>query len=557
MKNFISFFVKNTSFTIVILIGVAVFGITTVLNMPRGEDPEVDFPRFFVIAVYPGASPIDMEDQVVDPLEANISELDNLRKVRSTMEDGLAIVDVEYDFDVDRDEKLQEIIRVVNATRSELPEDLFLLEVEDWSSSDVNIFQMALVSEKASYAEMEEVSEELEDALEQIDGLKSVDTWGFPEQEVRVELNLQKLARNGILLTQVYGALQSENVDIPGGAIQMNSRKFNVKTSGDYENLEDIGRTVVHAANGKVTLLRDVADVYFAYEEEKHRTRLNGTKAVLITASQKKGQHIFNVADEARALIESYKTKIPPSMKLVVNFDQSSNVEKRLGGFARDFMLAILLVSITLLPLGFRASLVVMISIPLSLSIGLFAMDLMGFTLNQLSIVGLIVALGILVDDAIVVVENIERYLREGATRLQAAVEAVKHIALAVIGVTITLIIAFIPLIMLPNSPGEFIQGLAMAVIATVLSSLFVSLTIVPYLSNKILKTHTKAEGNLFLRALQRFIDNYYGKVLNAALKRPFLTLGIAVALLLGSFGFVPIIGFSLFPKSEKPQFQF
>ncbi|MGS2762898.1 efflux RND transporter permease subunit [Sinomicrobium sp. M5D2P9] len=557
MKNITSFFVKNSSFAVVSLIAILALGMNSLLNMPRGEDPEVNFPRFFVIAVYPGASPLDMEDQVVKPLEDRINELNDIKKFRSIIEDGLAVIDVEYEFDVDRDEKYSEMVREVNAARNELPDGLYLLEVQEFNSSDVNIFQIALISETASYAEMEKIAEDFEEELEKVSGFKKVETWGYPEQEVKVELNLQKIAQHGIPLDYIYGALQSENVNIPGGAINMNSRRFNVKTSGDYDDLEDIRNTVVFANNHKIIKLREVANVDFSYQEEQHRTRFNGHKAVLVTASQKDGQNIFKVGDDAWPIIENFKSSLPDHVNMVVNFDQSENVRYRLKSFARDFIIAILLVLLTLLPLGTRASIVVMISIPLSLSIGLFVMDSLGFTINQLSIVGLIVALGILVDDAIVVVENIERYLRNGATRIQASIEAVKQIAMAVVGVTATLVVAFLPLLYLPGGSGDFIRGLPMAVVTTVIASLLVSLTIVPFLSSRVLKTHTETgEGNIFMRALQRFIDNYYSKVLDAALAKPWLTIVLAGGLLLASFGLIPVIGFSLFPKSEKPQFQ-
>ncbi|MBX2878102.1 MAG: efflux RND transporter permease subunit [Saprospiraceae bacterium] len=556
MKSIISFFVKNTSFSVVVVFAILALGFNSLMTMPRGEDPVVNFPRFLIVAVYPGASPIDLEDQVVDPLENSINELDQIKKVKSTIEDGLAIIDVEYEFEVDRDEKYQEIIREVNIARNDLPKDLYLLEVQEFNSSDVNIFQMALLSQTHSYAEMERAAEELVDELEKINGLKKVEAWGYPEQEVRIELNIEKIAQLGIPLDYIYGAIQSENLNIPGGAIQMNNRRFNVKTSGDFESLADIENTVVFAAEGGSTRLKDIAKVDLSYEEERHKTRFNGKRAVLITASQQDGQNIFSMGDQAWPIIRDFQAQLDPNMNLVVNFDQSSTVKNRLSRFGKDFLIAILLVSVTLLPLGLRASFVVMISIPLSLAIGLFAMQSLGFSINQLSIVGLIVALGILVDDAIVVVENIERFIREGASKLQASVEAVKQIALAVTGVTMTLIVAFLPLLYLPAGSGAFIRGLPVAVVSTVLASLLVSLTIVPFLSNKILKARTQHQGNVFLRLLQRFIDKYYSKVLDAALDRPWVTLGLAGGLLAASLTLIPVIGFSLFPKSEKPMFQ-
>ncbi|MEM8907924.1 MAG: efflux RND transporter permease subunit, partial [Bacteroidota bacterium] len=543
MKNMISFFVRNSSFTIVILLAVLVLGVNTLLNMPRGEDPEVNFPRFFIIAVYPGASPLDMEDQVVDPLEARFSELDEIKNVRTTIEDGLAIIDVEYLFEVDREEKYQEVIREVNQARSDLPQDLYALEVEEFNSSDVNIFQMALVSEQATYAELERTAEDLEERLKKVKGFKQIETWGYPEQEIRVEMNLERLTQQNIPLGAVYQALQSEDVNIPGGTVTTGARKFSVKTSGDYESLEDIRNTVIYASDGNIVQLKDVARVVLSYEEERHNTRLNGRKAVLVTANQNDGENIFKVGEEATPIITNFQQGLPQHMKLLVNFDQSKTVRNRLERFGKDFLFAILLVSITLLPLGFRAAIIVMISIPLSLSIGLFAMDALGYTINQLSIVGLIVALGILVDDAIVVVENIERFIREGASKWEASVEAVKQIALAITGVTMTLIVAFLPIIYLPGGPGDFVRGLPVAVVTTVLASLVVSLTIVPFLASRILKTHTSSGGNFLLRALQGFINRYYARLLRAALRFPKTTLFLAVGLLLGSLALIPEIG--------------
>jgi multidrug efflux pump subunit AcrB len=182
-------------------------------------------------------------------------------------------------------------------------------------------------------------------------------------------------------------------------------------------------------------------------------------------------------------------------------------------------------------------------------------LDFLGYTINQLSIVGLIVALGILVDDSIVVIENIERYLRAGKTKKEAAIEATQQIGLAVIGCTATLILAFLPLVFLPESAGDFIRSLPMAVITTVLASLFVSLTIVPFLSSRLLKQHTNPEGNIFLRALKKGISGTYGKLLHRALAHPVITLVIATVIFIGSLALFPIVGFSLFPMSEKPQF--
>jgi multidrug efflux pump subunit AcrB len=277
---------------------------------------------------------------------------------------------------------------------------------------------------------------------------------------------------------------------------------------------------------------------------------------VLITAAQKPKENIFAVAETVMPIVQEFEASLPPNIKLVKHFDQSVSVAQRLGRLGKDFLIAVLLVSVTLLPLGVRAALVVMISIPLSLSIGIFMLDIFGFNINQLSIVGMIVALGILVDDAIVIVENIERFVREGRTVREAVVESTKQIALAVIGVTITLIIAFMPLLNLPEGAGEFIRSMPMAVVTSVSASLFVSLTIVPFLSKHILKAHHSPEGNLFLRALNKGIDLTYSKLMKASLRHPYWALVISFGVVGLGFTVLPFMGFSLFPKSDKPQFQ-
>ncbi|MGI4870866.1 MAG: efflux RND transporter permease subunit [Janthinobacterium lividum] len=557
MRRFIEFFVQNRSFTLILFVALLAAGLQSLLTMPRGEDPEVDFPTFTVVAVYPGASPADLENDVVQPLEKRFNELDNVKKINSTADDGLAIVKVEYDFSVSPDDKYQEMVREVNAARPELPASLQSLEVKRFQSSDVNVYQYMLLGPNASYQELEFWAEKLQDQLEQrVPGFKKVETWGYPQREVRVALNLEKLAQQNIPPAAVLGALQSENLNIPGGSVEVGSRRFNLKTSGDLRTLPEIESVVVYARDGKIIQLRDVADVRFGYAEARHITRLDGVRGVMITASQKPGQNITNLEKQAAPVVADFQKTLPATMRLVTTFDQAASVSHRLARLGKDFTLAILLVSLTLLPLGWRSALVVMISIPLSLSIGLFLLNALGFTINQLSIVGLIVALGILVDDAIVVVENIERMLRTGKTRTQAVIDATSQLALPVIGVTVTLIIAFVPLLRLPGAPGAFIRGLPTAVVTAVAASLLVSLTIVPFLAAGLLRESDNPEGNFLLRGLHKGVDATYGRLMHWALGHPKVSLLVAFGLVgLGLGVAVPRMGFSLFPKAEKPQF--
>ena len=549
------FAVKNYQFTLIVFVMMIAIGLNSLFNMPRGEDPDFAAPQFSVIVIYPGTSPKDMEQLVVDKMEKKFNELDDIKRIISHVDDGLATIRVEFKYETDPDKKYQDVVRELDALRGDLPHDILSIDVLKFSPSDVNIIQVGLTSETTPYRDLEEWSKKLKERLEKIKTLKNVDNWAFPQQQVRISLNLDKMAQNNIPLNKVIGAIQSENVNIPGGSIDMASKKFNIKTSGDYKSVDEIKNTIVTSIGGKMVYVRDIADVEFNYEEQSYIARLNGVRGVFVTASRKMGTNIFDVEKQMQPVLDQFVKELPKSIHYNQSFNNAESVRIRLSHFTEDFGIAIFLVLLTLLPLGFRAGFVVMISIPLSLAIGLFLLDMMGFTINQLSIVGMVVALGLLVDDSIVVVENIERYLRNGYTKREAAMAATKQIGLAVLGCTATLIFAFLPLLFLPEGAGDFIRSLPAAVVTTVIASLFVSLTIVPFLSSRILSGHENPNGNFFLRGLKKLIHGSYRRLLHRAITRPVTTLLIALAIFAGALALVPVVGFSVFPPSEKPMF--
>ncbi|MEO6231841.1 MAG: efflux RND transporter permease subunit, partial [Ferruginibacter sp.] len=498
----------------------------------------------------------DMEEQVVKPIENKIYGLENIDKILTSIEDGVAVIQPKFKYGVDIDNKYQEISTEINALKnSELPKDIYLIKTEKISSSDVKILQVALMSNNASGKTLRDEADILKARLEKITNLKEVKYTGMPEQEIRIDMQLDKLAQLKIPLNVVVGSLQSEAADIPGGSINLDSKVFNVKTSGKFKNVDDVANTVIYNANGKIIYLKDVAAVSYKDGTVNHITRINGDRCILVTAAMKDNVNISKVKEEYMPVLNEFAKDLPANIKMIKNFDQADMVSQRLGHLGFDFMLAIALVIITLLPLGFRASLIVMISIPLSLALGLIALNLLGYSLNQLSIVGLVVALGLLVDDSIVVVENIERRLREGHSKKDAILKGTKQIGVAVIGCTATLVIAFLPLAFLPDMAGEFIRSLPMAVITSVLASMIVALTLVPFIGSRLLKTHTHGEGNFFLKNLQKFLSFSYRGIMPKALKWPKVTIAISLVLSVLAFMLFPLAGFKLFPTSEKPMF--
>jgi multidrug efflux pump subunit AcrB len=320
--------------------------------------------------------------------------------------------------------------------------------------------------------------------------------------------------------------------------------------------LAQVRSTVVRGGNGRLVRVGDVAQVAWGYGDSTYRARFNGRRAVFVTATQRAGTTVQAVRNEIYAELDRFQRELPRGVVLARGFDQAANVSHRLGRLGEDFLIALGLVLLTLLPLGPRAAAVVMISIPLSLAMALTGLAWTGFTLNGLTIVGMVVALGLLVDDSIVVVENITRFRRAGHSRIDAAILATRQIWVAVLGATATLVFSFVPLLFLPGGPGRYIRSLPVAVIATVLASLFVSLTIIPWLSSVLLGKDEGPEGNGFLRAFDRGIHASYAPLLDRALRRPAWMLAISAAFVAASFALVPVVGFSLFPKAETPQFR-
>ncbi len=553
--SLVGFSVRNRQFMLVSFVALLAMGGFSVLTIPRAEDPTFPIPVYPIIAVYPGASPTDIEQLVVDPIEDRVRALEDLKDVKTSIEDGLAVIVPEFDVSVDADRKYDELLREVNALRGQLPQDIASLEVERINASDVNIAQFALVSATAPYHELDKAARALRDDLARLPGVKKAEVWGYPSREARVALDAGKLAELGIPLSQVLQALGSESANIPGGSADAGLRRFNVKTSGGYRSIEQIRSTIIGGGPGASVRLGDVATVEWDYEYASSTARLNGARAVWITAAMQENQNIMAVRDALWAAADRFEGTLSAGTTLQRPFDQSKNVRDRLSRLTTDFVIAITLVILTLLPLGFRASAIVMVSIPLSLAIGVTLLKVFGYSINQLSIVGFVIALGLLVDDSIVVVENIARWLREGHRRVDAAIRGTNQILVAVIGTTATLVFAFLPVLMLPGTPGKFIRSMPAAVVFTIAASLLVSITIIPFLAAMFLKEEEHEGGNVFMRALNRGIDATYGRVLHRALGAPRRTLWVALALFVGTLALIPAIGFSLFPKAGTPQF--
>jgi multidrug efflux pump subunit AcrB len=553
MQAITRFFIERWQFTLILFIMLFALGLANIQSIPKSEDPIVKFPGTGVIVVLPGADAEQMERLIAIPIETALNGLEDVDSISSTSSAGLASISVQFIYGVDPEKKYDEVVRELNVVRPSLPAGVTLVRADRADPSQTSIVQMALVSETAPIRQMEGYAREMRDALERAPGVQQAQIWGVPAAEVRVTPDLDKLAAFQLPLAALTDALQRQGADLPIGAVESTGRRFNVEATGAFDSLEKIRNTVLRSGQGSSLRVGDIATVEWANDERVHITHYNGKRALFVTARAKLGETIFDVMAGVKKQVDAFEPRLPPEIKLERGFDQSETVSHRLNSLGRDFAIAIGLVLLTLLPLGLRASAIVMVSIPFSFAIGVTMLNLMGYSLNQLSIAGFVLALGLLVDDSIVVTENIARHLRGGMTPRQAALTGVKEINVAVLGCTAALLLAFVPLLNLPESAGDFTRSLPMAVVCTIAASLFVALSVIPFLASRLLPR--KSHGNIFLTVVMGAIHAIYRPILHLALSAPRITIAIGLVLFAATLTLVPKLGFSLFPENDSDYF--
>lgn len=553
--NLIAFAVRRWQLTLVVFLLLAALGIQAFLTIPRSADPHFPIPVVVTVVALPGADAQEIEETVAKPVEEAIQGIDRIKEIRSTSSNGVAVITTEFDYGADADQALDRVVRDVNAIRGQLPAGVARIESRRVRTTEAAVVQLALVSETASWRRMEKYAQDIRDRINVVPGVRSSTLYGLARPELRVAIDSGRLSEAGIPATLVANAVSNGGATIAPGSVNAGERRFNVDAGGAYRSIKGIEGTVIKGEPGRFVTVGDVATVGWGEAEQLHITRYNGKRAVFIAIKQKDGESGPVLRQRLGAEIGKLAVALPADMKLETSFDQTIDIKRRLNQLASDFSIALALVLITLIPLGWRASLVVMVSIPLSLAMGVFALAQLGYTLNQISISGFIISLGLLVDDSIVVTENIERHLRSGEDPTLAAISATKEIALAVLGSTGVLLFAFLPLTFLPEGSGDFVRGLPMAVLVTVASSLIVSMTIIPFVASRLLRNQHGPEGNRVLQAINRGIQRFYQPILHWGLNHPRLTVVGSLGACILALGALPLIGSSLFPASDSPYF--
>jgi multidrug efflux pump subunit AcrB len=548
--------IRRWQLTLVLFTLLCALGFSAFQQVPRAVDPHFSMPVVSIVALQPGADAAEIEQTIAKPIEELVQGLEDVQSVVSTSSDGNAVIRAEFDWSGNPDQYFNDTVREVTAIRNQLPADLQGLQFEKIRTTNASILQIALLSDSASWYRMEKYARDVSEALGRDKEVRQAEIYGLPQPEISVAINTGRLAELRLPASVVVDAIRVGGADVPAGAVISGARRFNVETGGAFRDLEKIRNLPIRSNDGSIIRVGDVADVKISAAEQRVKVSHNGKRAVFITANQKQGTDATKLRNRLVEELARQQALLPPDIQAVIQFDQSKDIRKRLNELARDFAIALFLVLITLLPLGWRASVIVMISIPLSIASGLLAISAYGFNLSQLVVAGFILTLGLLVDDSIVVVENISRHLRMGKSRSEAAIDGTKEITMAVLGSTGVLVFAFLPLLFLPEGAGKFIQSFIGTIVATITASMIVSLTIVPFLASRILKGDAPEAGSPLLQWLMRKIDRFYHPMLHWALDRPRRSVWGALIGTCAAFSLVPIMGFSLFPNADTSYFR-
>lgn len=475
-----TFAINNRISVLVLVALVAIMGILSYLTIPKESFPNITVPNIFVVTLYPGVSPEDMESLITRKLEDELGNISEIKKMTSTSTEGYSSVVLEFDTGIDIEEALEKVREKVDLAKVELPEDAEEPLVQEVNLSEFPIMQINL-SGDYDLEILKNIAENLQDKIEAIPTVLGVDLTGGLEREVQVDVDLAKLKYYNLSFGDIIGAISAENVTIPGGDISVGTKSFLLRVPGQYQETAPIEDVVLKVNGNKPIYLRDIAKVTFGFKERETYSTLDASPVITLGVKKRTGENILETYDMVSAILDEALPTLPPTTTYKITNDQSKDVKNMVSSLENNIISGLILViGVLLFFLGVRNASFVGISIPLSMFLSFIILSAFGITMNMIVLFSLILALGMLVDNAIVVVENIFRYLEEGYDNFESAKKGTGEVAGPIIAGTSTTLAAFFPMIFWPGIVGEFMGYLPKTLIITLSSSLFVGLIINP-----------------------------------------------------------------------------
>jgi multidrug efflux pump len=546
--------IQRPVFASVMSFAILLFGIIAFLRLPVREYPDIDPPIVSVTTFYRGANPNVVETEITNILEEQFATLEGVKTLTSSSREQGSVITIEFELDRNVDEAANDVRDRVSRIRGRLPQ-----EIEDpiISKVDVNaqaIVWLALSSDRHNGLELSDIADRiLKERIQRLPGVGSVIIGGERRYAMRIWLDPLRMAAHGLTTQDVEAAVRRENAEIPGGRVEGAEREFSVRTRGELSKPDEFGAIIVAQADDRIVRLRDVADVSVGAEDERSVARFNGQTAVGLGIVKQSKASTVDVAAEVRNVLEELGSLLPGGMRLDLAYDSSTFITESISEVQETLLIALVLVVLVVLAFlkSFRATAIPTVAIPISIIGSFAAAYFAGFTINILTLLALVLAIGMVVDDAIVVLENIYRHMEMGKSRWQAAMDGSKEIGFAVVATTISLVAVFIPLAFLTGSVGRLFNEFGVSLAVAILISGFVALTLTPMLSSKILRPLHHTSNSWASRSFDAFfdrIDRAYRRILTWSLRRRGVLLGIAgVLIVLGG------VLFRLMPSELVP----
>ncbi len=482
---------KNRTSVFLLTFVILVFGLYSYRNMPKELFPDIALPWIMVQVIYPGNPPIDMENLITRPIEKEIELIKGIKNITSTSTQDISFILVEFNPDIDIKTAEDEVKKAVDYASSELPNDLPTDPiVADIDFSEFPILNINL-SGDYSTTELKKYAEVLEERIETVSEISKVDITGISDREIQVNVDLHKLEAFQLSFDDVANAIMFENMSISGGELKLEGTRRSIRTVGEFSSIEQIEDIIVKRDQGNIVYLRDLGEVVDGYEDASSYTRLNGQPVVSLQVVKKGGENLLSATKKIETILSNVEEEkiFPDDLNITITNDQSDMVKKQLNSLENSMIISmIFVIAVLFLFLGTRNALFVGLAIPLSMFLSFVVLQLIHFQVNMIVLFSLILALGMLVDNAIVVVENIYRFVDQGYSKLQAAKQAVGEIAVPIIASTATTLAAFLPLAFWKDIVGEFMKFLPITLIIVLTSSLFVALVIIPVFSSSFIK---------------------------------------------------------------------
>ncbi len=543
--------IEKASVVGLLVVCTIIFGWQTYVDMPREAAPDVDIPVVMISTVYIGVSAKDIETLITTPIENELTSVKDVKKMSSTSAEGASIISLEFEPEVVIEDALQRVRDRVNRARAKIPDEAEETDIREVSFSDFPILILTLAG-PVDDAVLKNLGEDMEEKIKRVDGVLEAKITGGREREIKVQVDPFRLQHFGLQLQDVVNAIGAENVNIPGGDVTSGDAKFLLRVPGEFVVGSEIEGVAIKRVGDRPVFVRDVARIEDEFKERESYARMNGRSAVSIAVTKRTGANILQIADSVKELAAEQSKTWPQGVSYRIVGDQSKQIRDMVAELENGIITALILViAVLLFAMGIRNSLFVAAAIPLSMLLALLVLNALGFTLNMMVLFSLILALGMLVDNGIVIVENIYRHVEMGKSLKEGAIDGTREVAGAVTASTATTVAAFLPLVFWTGIMGQFMGYMPKTVVTVLIASLVVALVVLPVIAGGMMKRTGKPvdESGIPTNAVMRF----YQRILKASIDHRYISATLGFVTLIGTFvayGFLNH-GTEFFPETD------